>query len=134
MLKPYIHKVKYYETDRMQVTHHSNYVRFMEEARIDFMEQAGMGYEKMEAEGVVSPVMGITCDYKKPTTFPDEIEIEVRALELTRLKLRMTYTMRVRGDVVCTATSLHCFMRSGRPISLEEQFPDFFRLLKESME
>ena len=134
MLKPYIHKVKYYETDRMQVTHHSNYVRFMEEARIDFMEQAGMGYEKMEAEGVVSPVMGITCDYKKPTTFPDEIEIEVRALELTRLKLRMTYTMRVRGDVVCTATSLHCFMRGGRHISLEEQFPDFYRLLKDSME
>ncbi|MBO7467890.1 MAG: acyl-CoA thioesterase [Bacteroidaceae bacterium] len=133
-MKPYIHKVKYYETDRMQVTHHSNYIRFMEEARIDFMEQADMGYEKMEAEGVVSPVMSVTCDYRKPTTFPDEIEIEVRALELSRLKLRMAYTMRVKGEVVCTATSLHCFLRNGRPISLEEQFPAFYQLLKDSME
>lgn len=133
-MKPYIHRVNYYETDRMQVTHHSNYIRFMEEARIDFMERAGMGYEKMEAEGVVSPVMAVTCDFRKPTTFPDEIEIKVRAAELTRLKLRMAYTMKVRGDVVCTGTSLHCFLRGNRPISLEEEFPEFYQLLKDSMD
>lgn len=34
----YIHQVKYYECDRMGITHHSNYVRIMEEARIDFLE------------------------------------------------------------------------------------------------
>ena len=38
-MKAYQHKVQYYETDKMQFTHHSNYIRFMEEARIDFMEQ-----------------------------------------------------------------------------------------------
>ena len=36
MIKPYIHRVHYYETDRMGVTHHSNYIRMMEEARVDF--------------------------------------------------------------------------------------------------
>ena len=41
MIKPYVHKVQYYETDKMQITHHSNYLRFMEEARIDYLEQIG---------------------------------------------------------------------------------------------
>ena len=47
-MKPYIHKVQYYETDKMGITHHSNYIRWMEEARVDFMEQIGWGYDKME--------------------------------------------------------------------------------------
>jgi len=58
-MKDYVHKVNYYETDKMGLTHHSNYIRFMEEARVDFMEQLGFGYEKMEAEGVGSPVIAI---------------------------------------------------------------------------
>ena len=58
-MKAYRHEVKYYECDRMGITHHSNYVRFMEEARIDLMDQLGYGYERMEAEGIVSPVLAI---------------------------------------------------------------------------
>ena len=61
----------------MGITHHSNYVRFMEEARIDWMDQLGYGFEKMEAEGVVSPVMAISLQYKRTTTFKDVIDIEV---------------------------------------------------------
>ena len=48
----YIHKVNYYETDKMGVTHHSNYIRWMEEARVDFLEKAGLGYDKIEALGI----------------------------------------------------------------------------------
>ena len=56
-MKCYKHEVKYYECDRMGITHHSNYVRFMEEARVDWMDQVGYGFDRMEAEGVVSPVV-----------------------------------------------------------------------------
>ncbi len=76
-MKPYIHKVQYYETDKMQFTHHSNYIRFMEEARIDLMEQLGWGYDKMEQEQIISPVLGVTCQYKKSTSYPDVIKIMV---------------------------------------------------------
>ena len=38
------HRVQYYETDRMGVTHHSNYIRFMEEARVAYLEQLGFPY------------------------------------------------------------------------------------------
>ena len=39
-MNTYIHKVHYYETDRMGITHHSNYIRWMEEARVNFLDQA----------------------------------------------------------------------------------------------
>lgn len=131
-MNPYIHKIKYYETDKMGITHHSNYIRFMEEARVDFMEQLGWGYDKMEAEGIGSPVIGITCDYKKSTTFPDELTIEVKVLKLSALKIVIDYTMTVKGAIACKATSTHCFLDStGRPVPIEKKYPDFYNKLKE---
>ena len=125
-IKPYRHEVKYYECDRMGITHHSNYIRFMEEARVDWMDQLGFGFEKMEAEGVVSPVVSVECRYRQPSTFKDVIEIVVKVEETTPLKVIFAYTMTVEGKVVCTATSTHCFLENGRPISLEKRFPDFY--------
>ena len=62
-MSTYKHTIQYYETDKMGITHHSNYIRFMEEARIHFLKEAGWPYEKLEEEGVISPVVGVTCDY-----------------------------------------------------------------------
>ena len=48
---PYERKVFYYETDKMSIVHHSNYIRIFEESRVWFMEQAGMPFEKIEEQG-----------------------------------------------------------------------------------
>jgi acyl-CoA thioester hydrolase, YbgC/YbaW family len=132
-MRPYQHEVKYYECDRMGVTHHSNYVRFMEEARIDWMDQLGYGFERMEAEGIVSPVIAISCNYKRSTTFKDLIEVEVKVSEMSELKINFNYTMRVGGKVVCTASSTHCFLEAGRPVALQERFPQLYAAIIESL-
>lgn len=130
----YKHNVHYYETDKMGITHHSNYTRFMEEARISMLEALGYGYEKMEEEGVVSPVMAITTEFKKPTTYPDVIDIEVRVAELLNFKIKFDYKMRVGEQLVCHATSLHCFLtREGRPIVMADRFPDLVKILSEML-
>lgn len=49
-ITPYIRNVAYYETDQMGIVHHSNYIRWFEEARIDFLAQIGLPYSKMEEE------------------------------------------------------------------------------------
>src|SRR5574344_220802 len=134
-MKPFIHKVQYYETDRMKVTHHSNYIRFMEEARVDFMEQAGLGYERMEADGIVSPVIAVTCEYKHPTTFSDEISIVVSVVRCTAVKLILGYTMTSNGNLVATASSTHCFLDpNGKPIVLADTYPEFYKLLQSGEE
>lgn len=48
----YIHKVNYCETDKMGITHHSNYIRFMEEARMNYLDE--IGYPM--SGGILSPV------------------------------------------------------------------------------
>ncbi len=129
----YIHKVQYYETDRMGVTHHSNYIRFMEEARIEFLAGFGFGYDKMEAAGVVSPVTSISCDFKKPTTYPDEIEVEVFVKAASAASVTLGYSMKCRGETVFTAESRHCFLKGGRIISLKREMPELYARLAESV-
>ena len=129
----YKHTIQYYETDKMGITHHSNYIRFMEEARVHFLKESGWPYDKLEAEGVISPVVGVTCDYKKTTTFPDELEINVAVLEVSPVKFKLGYTMTVEEKVVCTATSTHCLLStSGKPISIPKQYPKFYEMLMQA--
>ena len=44
----YRRKAQYHETDRMGIIHHANYVKWMEEARMNLLDQLGMGYKQME--------------------------------------------------------------------------------------
>jgi len=133
-MRKYIHRVNYYETDKMGVTHHSNYIRWMEEARIDFLDQIGFGYKKLEEEGIISPVIGVECDYKTPTTFDDEIEISVEVLEYKGVKLIIGYNMKnvKTGDTVLTGKTKHCFVdNNGKPIILKKSFEKLDSKLKE---
>lgn len=129
----YKHKVQYYETDKMGITHHSNYIRWMEEARIDFLSQIGWDYARLESLGIVSPVVSISCNYKVVTTFSEVVEIETSVKEFKGIKLILSYEMKnTDGKVVCDATSTHCFLdENGRPIQLKKQFPELAEVLTE---
>lgn len=135
-MKNYIHKVKYYETDKMGITHHSNYIRWMEEARIDFLDQIGCSYFKLEEDGIISPVIGVECNYKNPTTFDDEVEIEVKVKEFKGVKLIFEYVMtnKKTNNLVLTGTSKHCFVNvENKPIILKKEFPDVAKKLEEQL-
>lgn len=140
-MKPYIHRVAYYETDRMGITHHSNYVRWMEEARIDFLDQLGWGFAGLEARGVTSPVLSAACSYRKTTTFDDRVSITVEVASYNGARLGFSYTMRLveadgrPGAVVCTGTTEHCFLGgSGRPVRVARELPGLDAALKSQLE
>ena len=132
-MEKYIHKVKYYETDKMGITHHSNYIRWMEEARIDFLDQAGLSYGFLESSGVLSPVVSVECDFKSPTTFEDEVEIEIKVEEFKGVRLIFSYLMTKRGsgEVASTGKSVHCFTdKEGKLIILKRTYPEFYEKIK----
>lgn len=132
IMKPYLRKINYYETDKMGVTHHSNYIRFMEEARVDFLSQIGWGFDRLESEGLVSPVISISCDYKSPSTFADELEIAIKIEKCSGLKMIIGYEMTnaKTGKLVCQGTSTHAFFdKNGRPVFIEKSYPEFFAAL-----
>lgn len=133
-MEDYIRRVNYHETDKMGITHHSNYIKYMEEARIQLLEQLGYGYARQEREGIISPVIGVECQYKHSSTFDDVIRINVKILEYNGVKLTVGYSMTnaVTGELLLTGKTQHCYTNpEGRPIILRRQNPALDRLLRE---
>ncbi len=126
----YSHKVQYYETDKMGITHHSNYVRWMEEARIAFLSEHGLDYAKLEQDGIISPVVSVSVNYRRPTQFSDTVEITVREAGFNGVRLTFEYVMECAGRTVCEAKSEHCFTDgSGRPVRLQRENPEVYAAL-----
>lgn len=137
-VKPYEHNVKYYETDQMGIVHHSNYIRWMEEARMDLMDQMGFSYKQMEDQEIISPVLSVQCEYKSMVRFGDTVVIETAIAGYNGIKLSVRYRMtdKETGELRTIAASEHCFLnRSGKPISLKRSYPEidtkFFQMMDE---
>jgi len=129
-----IHKVQYYETDMMGVTHHANYIHWMEEARIDFMDRIGFPYRQMEAEGVFSPVKSLQVNYLKPCTFGDEVEITVGVKDFNGVIITISYNMTLRGERIFTGSSEHVFLdRDGKFVRMKKVMPAFCEAVGQSM-
>ena len=127
----YIRKAHYHETDQMGIIHHANYVKWMEEARIAYLDGIGISYKGMETAGVVSPVTGISVEYLKPVSFDDEIGITVTVGKYTGVVLELAYTFRnlTKDEISSTAVSKHCFLSNGRITSLKRTLPEIHEML-----
>lgn len=133
----YEHRAQYYETDQMGIIHHSNYVRWLESARIWWMRQMGIDYREMEKAGVVSPVVGITCQYKSMVHFDDTVLIAIKIEKYNGVRLSLSYcvTDKESGEVRMTGSSEHCFMdRGGHLVSLRKVYPDYDKAFVRELE
>ena len=129
------HRVQYYETDMMGVTHHANYLHWMEEARIDFMDRIGFPYKRMEEEGVLSPVKSLQVNYLKPCTFGDEVDIFVDVKAFNGVVITLSYDMRVRDEQIFTGSSEHVFLdRQGRFVRMRRVMPAFCEAVSRRLE
>ena len=135
-MEPYIHKVQYYETDMMGITHHANYIRWMEEARIEYLSQIGFSYAEVEKMGIIIPVVSVGGRYRHPTTFSDVISIEVAVTEFSGARVKLSYLMKnADGKTVFEGTSEHAFLtREGRPVRMKKEYPELFAALNDLLE
>ena len=113
----YERTINYYETDKMGVVHHSNYIRFLEEARCYYLKESGMPFEKF---------------------FSDTISIKVIVKEFNGVRLTIGYEVKDKktGNDVIIAETKHCFTdKNLRPVNLKKYCPEFsdkFEALKEA--
>ena len=97
------------------------------------MIQIGWGYDKMEECGIISPVIGVECEYKKTTGFNDRIRIELEVAGYNGVRLTLKYVMSdiYTENVVAVGESRHCFLsEEGSPMALRKQFPELDHVLK----
>ncbi|MGN0437326.1 MAG: acyl-CoA thioesterase [Lachnospiraceae bacterium] len=132
-IEPYKRKINYYETDKMQVVHHSNYIRFLEECRMDFMEQVGLDYPLMEQSGIMIPVLSVNCNYKSPARFGDVICIIPKVESFHGVKFSISYKIYSQDFSILhnEAFSEHCFVDFDfKPVRLKKDFPDIYEKMK----
>ena len=120
--------INYYETDRMGVVHHSNYIRYLEEARCEWLEQLGMPFQAFEQKGITIPVLGVNIQYKYHVTFGDTILIHTFMKEYNGVRMTVGYEVKDKktGNIVLTGETKHCFTNKElRPINLKKYEPEF---------
>ena len=124
----YERKINYYETDKMGIVHHSNYIRFLEEARCKWLESIDMPFYVMEENGVTIPVLGVNCTYKNHVTFGDTILIKPFVKEYSGVRMTIGYDAieKDTGKTVIIAETKHCFTdKNLKPINLKKVAPQF---------
>ena len=133
----YIHKAQYYETDQIGIIHHSNYILWMEEARIAYMDEMGFPYGAVEEAGIISPVLGVECEYKSMTHFGDQVGIEVKLMSFGGLKYELSYIMKdVRTkEIRAVGRTKHCYLRKdGHPARIKKELPALYEKMMEALE
>lgn len=128
MIGVYERKIRYYETDKMGVTHHSNYIRLLEEARTDYLDINGCSYAEMEKVGMISPVISFHLNYMGTTTFNDVVIIKTALVFYDGIKSRYEYVIQNKkdGKIVLTAYSEHCCINEkGTPIIMKRAYPEY---------
>lgn len=125
-------KVNYYETDAMGIVHHSNYIRFLEEARCYLLEKMQLPYDEIERNGIMIPVLEVNCKYKHPAKYNDLILIDVKLAELKGARMTIKYTIKNKeGNLVVEAQTRHCFTDFNlKPIALKKVKPDIYEILE----
>lgn len=125
----YTRKVQYYETDKMSFVHHSNHIRWFEEARLDFMDKIGISYKSIEDMGFFCPVLSVECKYRKSVHFDDRIKIAVKLCDLGNVRHSFSYkiTDAQSGEEYASGKTEHCFLnKEGHVISLKKKAPELF--------
>jgi acyl-CoA thioester hydrolase len=112
-------RVRFAETDKMGVAHHSVYVIWMEAARVEWLRQQGMNYRDWDEGGVSLAVSGIELEYRAAAKFDDEITIETSLVEAKSRRFRFEYRILRDTQLLAIGASLHTPTdRSGKAIRL----------------
>jgi acyl-CoA thioester hydrolase len=118
---PYAHRlrVRFAETDAMGIVHHSRYLPYLEEARVEYLRHLGHPYAELRAEGVDYAVLEVFVQYRQPLRFDDEVVVHLVLGGATRATFQMAYLLTVNDEVRATAVTVHgCVNAQGRPVRM----------------
>ncbi|MGE5474239.1 MAG: acyl-CoA thioesterase [Ignavibacteriales bacterium] len=116
--------VRYVETDKMGIVHHSNYFAWFEVGRTEFVKQLGMTYSEMEAKQVSLPLVECGSKFKIPAKYEDELIIKTSIEQLEIVKIQFKYEIIRKADakLIAEGFTLHAFVdESFKPINLKKK-------------
>ena len=129
--------VRYAETDKMGIVHHSVYPIWYEAARTEAIKNAGFTYSALEKNGIMTPLVELNCKYIQPAEYEDVLTITVEIAKLTPARIIFNYQVFKPGQIkpINTGSTSHAFVgKDLKPINLKKQFPEIFERLIELMD
>lgn len=126
----YQHRVQYHETDQMGIVHHSNYIKWLEEARNEYLREQGISCRQLEELGILLPVIEVNCSYKQRTYYDDVVTIKVFIKELSRVTITFGYEIKKDGELLLLASTKQSFVNQDfKPFSLERERAEIWATL-----
>ncbi len=135
--EPYSRRAYYYETDRMDIVHHSNYIRWLEEARLDLIEKMGCKFADVEKQGLMVPVMSVECKYEYPVKYDDLFEVRCTLTSFSGCKFELAYEVfnLTTGKRSAEGKSSHCFTNAKlMPKNIKKSHPEIYTAFKNAVE
>lgn len=137
-LRPTYHTAQYYETDQMGIIHNSNYFRWFEECRTDFMNQLNLSYSELEKQGIYAVVLASYCEYKHPVRYEERVQIKAKISHFSGYKMTVDYeiTNAESGQICVIGYTKHGLLSSKdkKPVRLERIAPEMYRILNDQCE
>jgi acyl-CoA thioester hydrolase len=121
---------RYAETDQMGVIHHANYLIYLEQARLVWLEQLGFSYIKMEGNGVILPVYNIDITYKKPIRLGDQITVNVKLHSLPTTRVIFDYEIVNQHNEICSICKLTLVFTDAKTFRPKRPIPEFLEACK----
>ncbi len=132
--------VRYAETDKMGIAHHSNYPIWYEVGRTDYIKLFGTTNSEIEAAGIMMPLINLSCHYGKPALYEDNLIVRTWVMSIKPAHIEFTYTIkRINDDGTQTelgyGTTEHGIIDSKtfRPTSLKKRMPELYEKIKATL-
>lgn len=132
--------VRYAETDRMGIVHHSNFPIWYEVGRTDYIKMFGTSYTEMEEAGVMTPLLNLTCHFGLPALYEDELIIRTKIIMISAARVTFSYTVkRIEKDSTETelgyGTTEHGFVDSKtfKPCNVKKRLPELYKKISATL-
>jgi len=128
-------RVRYAETDQMNVVYYGNYAQYFEVGRVESVRQLGYTYKDMEQSGVIMPVVEMHVRYLRPATYDDLLTVKTTLREMP-VDHRLEFFQEVfneEGKLLCAGTVKLYFLnaadrsKTNIPEALKEKLQPFFQ-------
>ena len=127
-------RVRYAETDQMDVVYYGNYAQYFEVGRVEGIRQLGLSYKDIEAAGVIMPVVEFTAKFLRPAHYDDLLTIRtmIRELPVDHRVLFHQEVYNAEGRLLTVGKVLLYFLQRGTmkkikmPSDLETRLAPYF--------
>ena len=125
-------RIFYHDTDCGGVVYHGNYLKFLEEARTEYLEERGHSVKELMDRGIIFVVRHQEMDYKHPAFYNDVLEIKTSVKEYSNVRIKFVYEIRNQeGRLIGKAST--DLVSVGKDLKLAELPDDVKKMCAEAV-